>query len=645
MSTLSNEDLKKRKKRKRKVIFILWIIAILLSPIAAEILNGICHGLFKEFGVFRFQFDYMVCLKFLISENNRKVLVIGTYVISACLLSLKTSFLEPQIVETGTREVAKGIYTPVPVGNGQFGTSRFMTEKELTDTFSVAVCDKNGEIKGLSENAGLIISYARKNGKEVITYLSAAVNAIILGATRSGKTRRLLLTSIWLNILAGINMLLVDVKEEIFAYTSKFAIENGYEVRTLNFRDFQISMCFNNLSEIVELLKRNDISDAVDKAWDIVSVLVGEAKGEKIWTDGQCATIAAAILIIAQDAPEECKNLTNVYYFLAYMCESDPETGEMPINDYLDNLPDNHPAKGAFQIAKIAPFRTRSSFFTSALATLRLFTTWNVADITKKSDYIFGDTDEKKVIYYLILPDEKTTYHPIGAIFIKQLYESLVKQAARKGGKLDRRFIFKLEELGNFPVIPAFGTMLSAGAGRNIFFELVIQDYQQIEGKYKDDFRNIRTNCQLTICLKVTDEKTAKEISDRMGAYTVQVNSSSSQMSENYGNNGSSSYSSSSNMTSRPLLFGNEISEISMPDALVLYDGKQAITNLPDISEYYANEAFGMGNEEFNRKLFLERIKEWPARDIGAPKLWGIWNDYGVQNQMFENEEKVSFLE
>lgn len=90
MSTLSNEDLKKRKKRKRKVIFILWIIAILLSPIVAEILNGICRGLFKEFGVFRFQFDYMVCLKFLISENNRKVLVIGIYVISACLLSLKT---------------------------------------------------------------------------------------------------------------------------------------------------------------------------------------------------------------------------------------------------------------------------------------------------------------------------------------------------------------------------------------------------------------------------------------------------------------------------------------------------------------------------------------------------------------------------
>ena len=87
------------------------------------------------------------------------------------------------------------------------------------------------------------------------------------------------------------------------------------------------------------------------------------APGGTYLTDGQCATIAAAILIIAQDAPEGYKNLTNVYYFLAYMCEPDRETGEMPITRYLEKLPESHPARGAFQVAQIAPFRTRSSFF------------------------------------------------------------------------------------------------------------------------------------------------------------------------------------------------------------------------------------------------------------------------------------------
>ena len=405
-------------------------------------------------------------------------------------------------------------------------------------------------------------------------------------------------------------------------------------------------MRFNNLAEIIKLLKEKKISEAVDKAWDIVTILVGEPKGERIWTDGQCATIAAAILIVANDAPEECKNLANVYYFLAYMCEPDPDTGDMPITAYLENLPYNHPARGAFQIAKIAPFRTRSSFFTSALATLRLFTAWSIADVTKESDYIFDDIDGKKVITYLIVPDENKTYHPIGAIYMKQLYESLVKQAAKKGGKLDRRFIFKCDEIGNFPVIPGLGTMLSAGAGRNIFFELVWQDYQQQEKNYKDDYRNIRTNSQLTICLKATDPQTTKSLSESLGKYTIRMHSASNSQSD--GRTNSTSYSSSSNLSGRPLLFPDEISNIEKPDALLLYGGKKAIVHLPDISEYYANKEFGMGDEEYNKKLYLQRMEERPRREVHEPVLWAILDELkkerGTQNLNIQNDEKVSFL-
>lgn len=617
-----------------------------MTPLTVEMLNGILQGTFINYGGFTFNFSYGNCLKLLIYEQNRQIIFGLFSVLFICFMVMLFYRARPQISETSVMEVAKGISIPVRAGNGQYGTARFMTDSELNHEFSIATYSGKGAIKGLSQNAGIIVDYIKEGKKEVIRYLSEAVNVIILGATRCGKTRRLLMTSTWLNLLAGVNLLVVDVKGEIFAYTNKLAKLLGYEIRTLDFRYPEKSMRFNNLDEISELLQEKKISEAVNKAWDIVSVLVGEPKGERIWTDGQCATIAAAILIVAQDAPEGCRNLTNVYYFLAYMCEPDPENGTMAITDYLENLPDNHPARGAFQIAQIAPFRTRSSFFTSALATLRLFTDWNVADITKISDYKFSDIDEKKVITYLILPDEKTTYHPIGAIYIKQLYESLVAQALKKGGKLDRRFVFRADEIGNFPVIPGMGTMLSAGAGRNIFFELVLQDYQQLESKYKEDFRNIRTNCQLTICLKVTDDQTAKTISNQLGTYTVQVNSASTSLSDGKGN--SSSYSNTSNLTGRPLLFPDEVSSIEKPDALILYGGKKAITKLPDISEYYANEEFGMGDEEFNKKLFLERMEERPSREIGAPKLWGVWEEYGASFRTVEieedSEEKISFL-
>lgn len=242
------------------------------------------------------------------------------------------------------------------------------------------------------------------------------------------------------------------------------------------------------------------------------------------------------------------------------------------------------------------------------------------------------------MITYIILPDEKTTYHPIGAIYIKQYYESLVGQALAKGGGLDRKFIFRIDEMGNFPAIPGFGTMLSAGAGRNIFFEIILQDEQQLESKYPEDFRNIQTNCQLTICLKVTDKDTTKTISSKLGSYTIETKSATSSITD--GHSDSSSYSNAANLTGRPLLFPDEIADIQSPDALILYEGKKAITDIPDISMYYANAEFEMGDINHNKKLFLKRMAERQSREIHEPKLWGVWKEDGS----IPEEQKVSFL-
>ena len=619
----------------------LILIWLLLSPFIVEVIDGIFQIIFWR-KTARVSSDYLYCVKLLWEEPGRRIIFMVSTILFLCALVLMLYRIRPDIGKGATREVATGIWIPIEAGSGQYGTARFLTRRELEKEFTVADY-RSGSISGLSRDAGLIVDYEPHGERERICYLDTPVNAIILGATRSGKTRRLLMPSTWLGLRAGVNMLIVDVKGEQYAFTYPFAQKMGYEIWTLDFRYPEKSMHYNFLADIVACLVQGQISAAVEKAWDVVTILVGEPKGEPIWANGECATIAAAILIIANDAPQECKNLTNVYYFLAYMCEPDPQTGEMPITDYLQKLPASHPAKGAFQVAQIAPLRTRSSFFTSALATLRLFTAWNVADITRSSDYSFGDIDEKKVIIYLILPDEKTTYHPLGALYMKMCYESLVAQALKNGGRLHNRFIFRADEIGNFPCIPDFGTMLSAGAGRNIFFELVLQDYQQLERRYKEDCRNIRTNCQLTVCLKVTDEQTTQAISKQLGNYTIQVNSASTSVSDGRGD--MSNYAKNTNLAGRPLLFPDEIASMQKPDALVLYDGKKVITNLPDLSSYAANGELGLGDESANADLFLRRMAERPCHEIGPPELWDVWEKQGLNKaEIGSGNVKVSFL-
>ena len=55
-----------------------------------------------------------------------------------------------------------------------------------------------------------------------------------------------------------------------------------------------------------------------------------------------------------------------------------------------------------------------------------------------------------------------------------------------------------------------------------------------------------------------------------------------------------------------------------------------------------------MGDEEYNKKLYLQRMEERPRREVHEPVLWAILDELkkerGTQNLNIQNDEKVSFL-
>lgn len=158
-----------------------------------------------------------------------------------------------------------------------------------------------------------------------------------------------------------------------------------------------------------------------------------------------------AVVYENKDQPEY-QNLTNVYMFISEMCRD--EDGEIPLNDYINNLSPDNPASRIFNIARIAPDKTRGSFFTSALATLKLFTSNSVYSMTCSSDFSLSDTGNIPRAIYIILPDERLSYYPLASLFINQQYVSLVENADSRGGVLKNRTNFILDEFGNFTNIP-----------------------------------------------------------------------------------------------------------------------------------------------------------------------------------------------
>ena len=56
-----------------------------------------------------------------------------------------------------------------------------------------------------------------------------------------------------------------------------------------------------------------------------------------------------------------------------------------------------------------------------------------------------------------------------------------------------------------------------------------------------------------------------------------------------------------------------------------------AILNAPDLSKWYFNQMFGLGDPEHNRKVREERENRRPIRSCnGEMALWGIWDKFSA---------------
>ena len=553
------------------------------------------------------------------------------------IISIKDEILETTIIilfgfgsknvfESGIVNITDKLKTPEVMGQGQHGTARWLSKKEFKKFFKCNSLSKENTEE--FNSGGIIVGYEKDKKQERIYYIDDNIHSLVVGATRSGKTRSIVLQTVGNLGLARESMIISDPKAEIYHYTSEFLKKQGYKIITLDFKNPTKSTRYNFLQPVIDAVNNGDFRKAEEYTWDITQSLVGneDTKMEKIWRDGEMSVIAGAIMSVVFDNKEhpEYQNLTNVYSFISEMCRTVGQT--MPINKYIENLPPDHPSSTIFNIARIAPEKTRGSFFTSALTTLRLFTSKSIYGMTCKSDFSLKQAGEEKTVTYIILPDEKTTYYSLASLFVYQNYVSLVESADERGGELKTRVNYILDEFGNFTTIPAFSNMLTVAGGRKIRFNLFLQSFSQLDNKYgKEVAENIRDNCQTWIYLKTASNETASIISKKLGTYTT----SSYSRSSSYTKYQSGSNSESMNLISRALLTEDEILRIERPYVLVIQAGLYPIiTKLPDISKWRFNKLFGMGNQEENRQLRLEREQAREQKEIEDIKLWGIWNLY-----------------
>lgn len=591
-------------------------------------------------------------LSFRLNANGMKIFMSFMFLITIASFYFSFGKSISSVAENKLIEITPRISIPTPSGKGEHGTARFMTKNELLDGFDSLIIDYanypyNELIRAGGENeledtikipnevikegAGLVFS-AEKVGRTKERYLfdKEDTHTLVIGATGSGKSRYLVMPSIFLLGLAGESMVITDVKKELFLSTSGFLNELGYDCYTLDFKNPPKSDKYNILQPVIDAVKKGDYSLAEMRAFDITDALVGSnTHNEKIWENGEKAVIAASILSIVSECMErpELQNLALVYWHIAKFAESSDESRKKKdkYHKFLKSQSNSisaYVASKSAALSDIAPDKTKGSFYTSAMITLNLFATDYMYRITSKTEIDFENIGKKKTALFIVLPDEKTTYYSIASLLVTQIFEKMVEVSDKFGGRLPVRVNFLLDEFGNFAPIKDFESKLTMGRSRGLRFNLFLQGIPQITKKYSKEAESIITsNCENWIYLQTDDEDTKDIISKKLGKYTIKSSSVSS-------SNDRDSVSVNSGLQGRELLGKEEIKRIERPYHLLLTRRDPAMLKTEALEKLYIDRVLGIGNKEEGRNMRMRREDKIPENEMPSLPIYKLFDEY-----------------
>lgn len=347
-------------------------------------------------------------------------------------------------------------------------------------------------------------------------------HSIVIGATGSGKTY--CIVNPLVNILAkkGESMIITDPKGEIYEKNAEMLKERGYKIIVLNFRDPQMGHAWNPLTLPYELYK-NDNSDKCNELLrDLaINILHEEKTEDPFWQNTASDFFTGLAQGLFQDAKEDEINLNSIILMLT--------TGEEKFNNstYIkEYFAIKDPSNTAYINAAgtvNAPNETRGGIVSVFRQKVNIFAmAGNLSEMLSHSDFNMFDIGREKTAVFLIIQDEKKTYHALATIFIKQCYESLIDVAQANGGKLAIRTNFILDEFANMPPLNDVTTMITAARSRLIRFNLIIQNFAQLDQVYgKENAETIKGNCANTIYLLSSELQSLEEISKLAGEKKV----------------------------------------------------------------------------------------------------------------------------
>lgn len=394
------------------------------------------------------------------------------------------------------------------------GYARWSTDKEIKSDSGIVRVDPKADTL---DAAGIPLI---NNGKE--TWVdNGEYHNLVIGSTGSGKTQTVVKPMVNLLAKKGESMIITDPKGEIYRYAATALKERGYKIIVLNFREPAHGNAWNPLTLPYHYYKEGNTDKSTELLDDVaLNILYDQSKKNSdsdFWEKSAADYFSGLALGLFYDAKEKEVNLNSINY-MSSIGEERYATSTY-IKEYF-NLkgPESSPYIFASNTMN-APNETKGGILSTFRQKIRLFSSReSLSEMLAYSDFKMEDIGREKTAVFMIIHDEKKTYHSLMTIFIKQCYETLIDVAQENGGKLPYRTNFILDEFANMPPLKDVDSMVSAARSRDIRFTFIIQNFAQLNDVYgKEVAEIIKGNCGNIVYLISTELAALEEISKMCG--------------------------------------------------------------------------------------------------------------------------------
>ena len=476
------------------------------------------------------------------------------------------------------------------VGDGQHGTARWATDKEIRQTYAHVPFKVREWRKGqnLPTEQGLILGCKGQPQELAALVDSDDIHCLMIGASGIGKTAFFLYPNLEYACASGMSWLTLDSKGDLARNYGTIAKNcYGYNVSVIDLRNPTRSDG-NNLLTLVNRymdIARKDPKNLAarakaEKYAKILAKTIVNPDGDDsnrgqnaFFYDAAEGLLTSVILMLAEFLPpdeahpQERRHIVSVFKLVQDLLEPSKVKGKSHFQLLMGKLPPDHKARWFAGAALNSAEQAMASVMSTVLSRLNAFLDSELEQVLCFDSAIDAEKfgSEKSAIF-LILPEEDTTKNFMAGLMIQNLSRELFAVADENGGKLQNRVVLYCDEFGTMPpfdVLPLF----SAGRSRRLTLVPIIQSLAQLEKNYgKEGSEIIQDNCQDTIFGGFApNSQTAEVLSKALGNRTVLSGSVS---------RGKNDPSQSLQMMERPLLTADELKAIPKGNFIVQKTGR-----------------------------------------------------------------------